>query len=84
MTRLQLSRPATAATAAILLFLGLIPLASCQKKSVFGERERPCIGFIIASFIEDRWTRDKDVFMATTASLGADVDLQIGEENPQT
>jgi D-xylose transport system substrate-binding protein len=36
------------------------------------------------SFVEERWTRDRDVFMATAASLGADVDLQIGEESPQT
>lgn len=82
MIRPHLSR--AAAAAAVLLFLELLSLASCQRKGTFGKRTKPLIGFVMDSFIEERWTRDRDVFMATAASLGADVDLQIGEENPLT
>jgi D-xylose transport system substrate-binding protein len=70
--------------AAALFALSSSTFLSCRKKGTFETRERPLIGFVMDSFVEERWTRDRDVFMATAASLGADVDLQIGEENPTT
>lgn len=80
------TKPAAAirTAAALLLLLHLFSLSACRPKGAFGKRERPLLGFVMDSFIEERWTRDRDVFMATAAALGADVDLQIGEENPET
>jgi len=47
-------------------------------------RERPLIGFSMDSLVAERWTRDRDVFMATAKFFGCDVLLQIADEDPKT
>ena len=46
---------------------------------------RPQIGVVFDSFVIERWQRDRDVFVATAGSLGADVNVQCanGDENEQ-
>jgi D-xylose transport system substrate-binding protein len=68
-----------------LLFLILVICGSCTPK----EQKAPAqdqvkIGLVMDSFVEERWIRDRDIFISTAHRLGAEVILQIGEENPQT
>jgi D-xylose transport system substrate-binding protein len=35
------------------------------------------------SFVEERWIRDRDIFISTANRLGAEVILQIGDEDPE-
>ena len=46
---------------------------------------RPQIGMVFDSFVIERWQRDRDVFVATAGSLGADVNVQCanGDVNEQ-
>ncbi len=66
-------------------FLILIPvllLSSCQRRAPVAER-KPVIGFSMDSFVVERWTRDRDIFMARAAALGAEVILQVGEQSAE-
>jgi D-xylose transport system substrate-binding protein len=68
--------------------LGIGIFTGCQRVDKGPQNKNqnhtPKIGFVMDSFIEERWTRDRDVFLSTAKSLGAQVILQIGEENSQT
>jgi D-xylose transport system substrate-binding protein len=64
----------SAATAAAALCLSL---ASCAKKEEAPQPEKKVtIGFSLDSLIVERWLRDRDVFVATANSLGAEVIFQ--------
>lgn len=41
------------------------------------EEERMQIGLSFDSFVIERWTRDRDMFVSTAQSLGADVNVQV-------
>lgn len=72
------------ARALVLAFASCAALASlgCAGRSAPKKKPRPLIGFAMDSFVEERWRRDRDVFAATAASLGADVLVQVAEEDP--
>jgi D-xylose transport system substrate-binding protein len=67
------------------LFIILILWGACTpKKQGVPEQCQVKIGLVMDSFVEERWIRDRDIFISTAHRLGAEVILQIGEENPQT
>ena len=64
-----------------LIFLYMVILSACSKeveKSELVDRgdELIQIGMSFDSFVIERWTRDKEVFVATASNLGADVNVQ--------
>lgn len=78
-------RPGRAASAASILLFGLslvaaLSLSGCSRKGA-EKRARPLVGFSMDSFVVERWSRDRDIFMATAQELGADVILQVGEQS---
>ncbi len=76
---------------ALLIFCFLIPLTGCSKTT--GESEVQSeqtsektddpvkIGISFDSFVIERWLRDRDVFVATAQSLGAEVNVQNANGN---
>ena len=46
-----------------------------------GER-KPLIGMSFDSFLIERWQRDRDVFVSTASELGAEVNVQIANGDP--
>jgi D-xylose transport system substrate-binding protein len=66
------------------LFLLLNIWISCTPKTENAPGQSQIkIGLVMDSFVEERWSRDRDIFISTAHRLGAEVILQIGEENPQ-
>jgi D-xylose transport system substrate-binding protein len=64
--------------------LFLILWMSCTPKAPnVPEQSQIKIGLVMDSFVEERWSRDRDIFISTAHRFGAEVILQIGEENPQ-
>jgi D-xylose transport system substrate-binding protein len=65
----------------------LIGLPGCSSKERNSPRNMPqdriTIGFVMDSFVEERWIRDRDIFISTAGRLGAEVILQIGDGDPQ-
>ena len=57
---------------------------ACARKTAERKKDRPLIGFAMDSLVEERWSRDRDVFMAMASSLGADPLIQVAEENART
>lgn len=68
----------------VLLSLPTVLLPAGCRKQEEKPREGITIGFVMDSFVEERWTRDRDIFLSTAKALGAEVILQVAEENPQT
>jgi D-xylose transport system substrate-binding protein len=67
------------------LCLILIFWGACSPKKQDNPEPSPVkIGLVMDSFVEERWIRDRDIFISTAHRLGAEVILQIGEESPQT
>lgn len=64
----------------LLLILGmfLLLLGGCriQEKDDSHQKKSVQIGVIFDTFVVERWQRDRDVFVATAQSLGAEVDIQ--------
>ncbi|MEK6320831.1 MAG: D-xylose ABC transporter substrate-binding protein [Acidobacteriota bacterium] len=60
------------------------PGEKCQKEAMPGKRIR--IGFSMDTLKEERWQRDRDLFVARAKELGADVDVQAanGDDRVQT
>ena len=60
------------------------PGGNCQKEAVPGKRVR--IGFSMDTLKEERWQRDRDLFVARAKELGADVEVQAanGDDRTQT
>jgi len=72
-----------------LLFLVALCLSSalflnCQGAKKRQATDKPLIGFLMDSLIEERWARDRDIFISSVKSYGGSVIVQIGEENAKT
>ena len=69
-------------TACILIVAMLFLMVSCNGTAVSSERPKTSqtgsctIGMSFDSFVIERWTRDRDVFVATANDLGAEVNVQ--------
>ncbi|MCD7883424.1 MAG: substrate-binding domain-containing protein [Lachnospiraceae bacterium] len=68
----------------LLLFLfSLLSLTGCTQTDEITETETPetearfQIGLSFDSFVIERWLRDRDMFVSTAQSLGADVNVQV-------
>jgi D-xylose transport system substrate-binding protein len=72
--------------AASLLAAGCVcgPGGNCQQGAAPGKRVR--IGFSMDTLKEERWQRDRDLFVARAKELGADVEVQAanGDDRTQT
>jgi D-xylose transport system substrate-binding protein len=44
-------------------------------------KEQITLGFVMDSLVEERWTRDRNIFTSTAHQKGAEVIVQIGEES---
>ena len=67
---------------AIFLLAAALAVLSCAPREARAEKKaRPLIGFAMDSFVEERWLRDRDVFTATAAALGASSLIQVAEED---
>lgn len=70
---------------ALLLLLStlLLSLSGCSEQDPIAEteqaetEERLQIGLSFDSFVIERWLRDRDMFVSTAQSLGADVNVQV-------
>lgn len=49
----------------------------------FASKDKPVIGFSIDDLRVERWTRDRDYFVAAAKALGADVNVQSADANEQ-
>lgn len=77
-------------TLLIILVLGLsLSLAGCFKAKPAQATPKPdspkklLIGFSMATYKEDRWLRDRDIFVAKAAEAGFDVMVQNANNNSQ-
>ncbi|MCD7736846.1 MAG: substrate-binding domain-containing protein [Lachnospiraceae bacterium] len=68
----------------LLLFLALsLALTGCSEQTEIAQTEqeeteaRLQIGLSFDSFVIERWLRDRDMFVSTAQSLGADVNVQV-------
>lgn len=71
----------------VLLFI-IIVFVGCEKKEepidvVNVEDQKIKIGLSFDSFVIERWQRDRDVFVSTAIELGADVNVQNANGNPE-
>ncbi|NLI54445.1 MAG: sugar ABC transporter substrate-binding protein [Clostridiales bacterium] len=85
MKLISLLRRALLLTAALALFLtipGCGDGAAETKKEPSGE-QKPLIGMSFDSFLIERWQRDRDVFVSTASELGAEVNVQIANGDPE-
>ncbi len=61
--------------------LGLcLGLLSCAKQDIQEDRP-PLIGISFDTFVVERWQRELEILVASLTELGADVDVQIANEN---
>nr|HPO03461.1 substrate-binding domain-containing protein [Treponemataceae bacterium] len=72
----------SALCAAVLFFSGCSELKAPEPAGIPQEPKRVTIGFSLDSLIVERWIRDRDVFVSTASSLGADVIFQNAANNP--
>jgi len=67
----------------LLLFFAVFSLTGCTQTDEVTETETPetearlQIGLSFDSFVIERWLRDRDMFVSTAQSLGADVNVQV-------
>ena len=74
---------------AILMILSVLLFAGCRtpepKEVTPTTKNDVCtIGLSFDSFVIERWTRDRDVFVSTANELGAEVNVQSAGGNPAT
>lgn len=50
--------------------------AACAAMPAFASKDKPVIGFSIADLQEERWAKDRDFFIASAKTLGAEVIVQ--------
>src|ERR1700710_1577124 len=74
-------RRATAAALAALL--GTTALPSLAPRSAHASAAHPKIGFSIDDLRIERWSRDRDYFVAAAKSMGATVNVQSADANEQ-
>ncbi len=72
----------SALCAAVLFFSGCSERKAPEPAGIPQEPKRVTIGFSLDSLIVERWIRDRDVFVSTASSLGADVIFQNAANNP--
>ena len=66
----------------ILLGLAALMLAGCGQNA--GKQSELLIGLSMADLKEERWQRDRDMFVARAESLGAQVIVQDANGDPNT
>lgn len=67
-----------------LLVAGLA-LMSCEKQAPEVAEQRPVrIGLSMDSFVVERWIRDRDIFVAEAQGLGAQVLVQVANQDHET
>jgi D-xylose transport system substrate-binding protein len=65
------------------LFLTAFLFFSCtEQKEQKPIKENVTIGFVMDSLVEERWTRDRNIFISAAHRRGAEVIVQFGEEDP--
>jgi D-xylose transport system substrate-binding protein len=69
------------ALGACLAIMAQAALLACGGGEPSPPRIRPVIGLSMRDFVEERWIRDRDIFMATADALGFDVILLSGEDD---
>lgn len=68
-----------AAAAAIFLFV-----SACAPQAARKEPAKPRIGLSMDSFVVERWLRDRDIFVAEAQARGAEVLLQVANQDHNT
>lgn len=71
-----------------LLLLAVLLCAGCgvelpREQEPVREEKKMQIGLSFDSFVIERWTRDRDMFVSTAQSLGAQVNVQVANGNVQ-
>ena len=83
---LRLLRPLTrrrAASAALAALLGATALPSLAPRLAHASPAHPKIGFSIDDLRIERWSRDRDYFVAAAKAMGATVNVQSADANEQ-
>ena len=66
-----------------MFFLGVYFLAGCDAfKEPSQTKDVVTIGFVMDSLVEERWTRDRNIFISAAQRRGARVIVQFGEGSP--
>ncbi len=71
------------------LVLCVLSLSACQREGADSSRkvkeddDKISIGMCFDSFVIERWQRDRDVFVSTAKELGAEVNIQNANGDPQ-
>jgi D-xylose transport system substrate-binding protein len=69
-------------SAGLLVLLGLLPVCGCSsRRELPSSGDTITIGLVMDSLVEERWTRDRNIFISTAHRRNAEVIVQIGEEN---
>ncbi|MBA4347434.1 MAG: LacI family transcriptional regulator [Clostridiales bacterium] len=75
----------------VIMFLLALTFAllspGCSRSNTEAQKEpsgedKPLIGMSFDSFLIERWQRDRDVFVSTASELGAEVNVQIANGDP--
>lgn len=66
------------------LLLGCLLAAACSDKPTPTAGKRPKFGLSMDSFVVERWVRDRDIFVSEAQSLGAEVLVQVANEDFDT
>ncbi len=75
--------------AALVILLALCLTAGCGRKTQerqsenTDKKEKVQIGLSFDSFVIERWLRDRDMFVSTAQSLGAEVNVQVANGDAQ-
>uniref|UniRef100_A0A7C3EDD9 D-xylose transporter subunit XylF n=1 Tax=Gracilinema caldarium TaxID=215591 RepID=A0A7C3EDD9_9SPIR len=71
-------------SAFILILIACTQLINCKVSRKPLKSDKPLIGFLMDSLIEERWARDRDIFISSVKTYGGSVIVQIGEESAKT
>ncbi len=75
--------------AVLVILLALCLIAGCGRETQerqsegVAEKEKVQIGLSFDSFVIERWLRDRDMFVSTAQSLGAEVNVQVANGDAQ-
>jgi D-xylose transport system substrate-binding protein len=65
-----------------LILLTLLLVCGCSdKRQLPSSGDKITIGFVMNSLVEERWARDRNIFISTARRRNAEVVVQIGEES---
>jgi D-xylose transport system substrate-binding protein len=66
----------------LFILLGLLLAGGCSdKRELPSSGDKITIGFVMDSLVEERWARDRNIFISTAHRRNAEVIVQIGEES---